>query len=111
MEKPTSARKLFDKFIAQQGLKPDKLVSAVIPQGFTLPKNNKFTLCGDASGLTKPWSGGGVLWGLKQADILLKIFQILYNTNKKRKASLDLKLSSVKRQKAPPIPPDLILDF
>jgi len=74
MEKPASARKLFDKFIAQQGLKPDKLVSAVIPQGFTLPKNNKFTLCGDASGLTKPWSGGGVLWGLKQADILLKNF-------------------------------------
>lgn len=74
MEKPAAARKLFDKFIVQQKLKPDKLTSAVIPQGFILPKNNKITLCGDASGLTKPWSGGGVLWGLAQADILLKNF-------------------------------------
>lgn len=74
MEKPAAARKLFDGFMAQQGLKPDRLVSAIIPQGFILPKNDKITLCGDASGLTKPWSGGGVIWNLKQADILLKNF-------------------------------------
>lgn len=48
---------------------------ALIPQGFILPKNNKkITLCGDAAGLTKPWSGGGVIWGLIAADMLLKNF-------------------------------------
>jgi len=60
--------------MAQKQLKPDRLVSAIIPQGFILPKNEKITLCGDASGITKPWSGGGVVWNLKQADILLKNF-------------------------------------
>ena len=31
-------------------------------------------LCGDAAGLVKPWSGGGVIWGLTAAGILLKNF-------------------------------------
>jgi len=48
--------------------------SAVIPQGLIIPSNLKITLCGDAAGLTKPWSGGGVIWGLIAADILLKNF-------------------------------------
>ena len=47
---------------------------ALVPQGLILPKNNKITLCGDAAGLTKPWSGGGVIWGLKASEILLKNF-------------------------------------
>lgn len=46
----------------------------VIPQGLVVPKNNNITLCGDATGLTKPWSGGGVIWQLTMADILLKTF-------------------------------------
>ena len=48
--------------------------AALIPQGFIIPKNNFITLCGDASGLTKPWSGGGVIWGLIEAQMLLKAF-------------------------------------
>jgi len=47
---------------------------ALIPQGFAIPKNKNITLCGDAAGLTKPWSGGGVIWGLTAADLLLKNF-------------------------------------
>lgn len=46
----------------------------IIPQGLIIPKNDTITLCGDAAGLTKPWSGGGVVWGFKAADILLKNF-------------------------------------
>ena len=46
----------------------------IIPQGLIMPKNKKITLCGDAAGLTKPWSGGGVVWGLTTADMLLKNF-------------------------------------
>ena len=47
---------------------------ALIPQGFLIPKHDKITLCGDAAGLTKPWSGGGVIWGLTAADMLLQNF-------------------------------------
>jgi len=74
MEKPQVARKLFDEFVAQKNLKIERLKSAIIPQGLILPKNDRITLCGDASGLTKPWSGGGVIWNLTQVSILLKNF-------------------------------------
>jgi flavin-dependent dehydrogenase len=46
----------------------------LVPQGLMMPKNEKVTLCGDAVGLTKPWSGGGVVWGLQACDLLLKNF-------------------------------------
>ena len=47
---------------------------ALIPQGLILSKEERVALCGDAMGLTKPWSGGGVVWGLKSAEFLLKNF-------------------------------------
>jgi flavin-dependent dehydrogenase len=74
MEHPDVARILFDGFLYQRGLETINLKSALIPTGFNLPANGTITLCGDASGLTKPWSGGGVVWGLTQARILLKNF-------------------------------------
>lgn len=53
----------------------EKIKSGLIPQGFIIPKHrSSITLCGDAVGLTKPWSGGGVIWGLMAAEILLKNF-------------------------------------
>lgn len=48
--------------------------SSPIPCGLRIPDNPKITLCGDAAGLTKPWSGGGLLWGFTAADILVKHF-------------------------------------
>ena len=74
MEKPEISRVLFDKFITDKNIAIKDIRSAVIPQGLVLPPNEKVTLCGDASGLTKPWSGGGVIWGLAQAGLLLKYF-------------------------------------
>ena len=43
-------------------------------------------LCGDAAGLVKPWSGGGVIWGLTAAGLLLKNFPdfIKYQKEAKR---------------------------
>jgi len=55
-------------------LKGLDLKSRPIPQGFIIPSCSKITLCGDATGLTKPWSGGGVVWSLTSANILLKYF-------------------------------------
>jgi len=74
MEKPEVSRKLFDEFISRKNIKIEEIKSAIIPRGLVLSPNEKITLCGDAAGLTKPWSGGGVIWGLTQADLLLKYF-------------------------------------
>ena len=51
-----------------------RIQSKIVPQGLIIPSNSLITLCGDATGLTKPWSGGGVIWGLSAAEILLKTF-------------------------------------
>lgn len=48
--------------------------AAMVPQSLVVPKTKNVTLCGDAMGLCKPWSGGGVIWGLTAANILLKHF-------------------------------------
>lgn len=93
MEKPKTARKLFDGFIAKKGIKIENLKSAVIPQGLIIPENSKITLCGDASGLTKPWSGGGVIWNLAQAGILLKNFPDFLEYRKDALRFFSLKIS------------------
>jgi len=74
IEKPAMARKLFEEFLKTNALGPDKIVSALVPQGLIIPKNPNITLCGDSAGLCKPWSGGGVVWGLIAANLLLKNF-------------------------------------
>jgi flavin-dependent dehydrogenase len=74
IEKPENAKKIFENFLKEKNLNLEKINSANIPQGLIIPKNQKITLCGDAAGLTKPWSGGGVIWGLMAAEILLKNF-------------------------------------
>ncbi len=74
IEKKERAKEIFDNFLAKKKINLKKINSALIPQGFIIPFNSKVTLCGDSAGLTKPWSGGGVIWGLKAADILLKNF-------------------------------------
>ena len=74
MDAIDSAKELFNSFLNERNIKANEFNSALIPQGFTVPSNSHITLCGDAAGLTKPWSGGGVVWGLAAADILLKNF-------------------------------------
>ncbi|MDP3990853.1 MAG: FAD-dependent oxidoreductase [Candidatus Nealsonbacteria bacterium] len=68
------AKKLFDDFLKKNNIFLSNITSALIPQGLIIPKNNNITLCGDAAGLTKPWSGGGVIFGLIAAQILLATF-------------------------------------
>lgn len=84
--KPKKAQKIFEKFLEKNNIKIERLVSAMIPQGFLIPKNPSITLCGDAAGLTKPWSGGGVIWGLAAVEILLKNFPdfLTYRRNMKK---------------------------
>lgn len=74
MERPQKAKMIFNEFLNKNNIILKEVRSALIPQGLAIPDNKKITLCGDAAGLTKPWSGGGVIWGLLAADILLKNF-------------------------------------
>ena len=68
------ARKFLDDFCLKNNFHLLDIKSALIPQGLIISNNSKITLCGDASGLTKPWSGGGVIWSLTEASLLLKNF-------------------------------------
>ncbi|MFH1780987.1 MAG: FAD-dependent oxidoreductase [Candidatus Nealsonbacteria bacterium] len=71
---PKEAKNIFGDFLKKENIKIERIASALIPQGLIVPSNNSITLCGDAMGLTKPWSGGGVIWGLTAADFILKSF-------------------------------------
>lgn len=81
--KPGLARKTFEEFLKKNNLELQVVKSAMVPQGFIIPKSSSVTLCGDAAGLTKPWSGGGVIWGLAAADMLLNTFPDFLKYRKK----------------------------
>jgi flavin-dependent dehydrogenase len=71
-----------DRIMGLEEVVKDTFSAAVIPcpgfplfnAGLVFPKERNITLCGDAMGLTKPWSGGGIIWGLHAADILIRTF-------------------------------------
>ncbi len=83
--KPEEVKIIFDKFLNKNNISLAKTQARIIPQGFIIPSSHSITLCGDAAGLTKPWSGGGVIWGLIAAEILLKTFPDFLNYRKKMK--------------------------
>ena len=85
MEKREKAKKIFDQFLQKNNIKPKITKAALIPQGLSTSSDAKFALCGDAAGLTKPWSGGGVIWSLAAADVLLKNFPNLLKYQKELK--------------------------
>ncbi len=82
---PKLAKPIFDAFLNKNNLQLERIQSSIVPQGFIMPKNSSITLCGDAAGITKPWSGGGVVWGLLAADILLKNFPDFLKYHKEAK--------------------------
>jgi len=65
---------IFESFLEKNNFKLDRIESAIVPQGLLISHDPLITLCGDSVGLTKPWSGGGVIWGLRAGDMLLKNF-------------------------------------
>jgi len=74
IEEKEKAKKIFEEFLKEKELKLEKTNAAIIPQGLIISSNPNITLCGDSAGLIKPWSGGGVIWGLMAANLLLKNF-------------------------------------
>jgi len=85
IENSKEAKKLLEEFLNKNNLQLKEIRSGVVPQGLIIPSNKKITLCGDAAGLTKPWSGGGVVWSLMAANLLLKNFPDFLNYKKAMK--------------------------
>ena len=77
--------------------KKSRKYSALVPTGIITTNTRKVALCGDAAGLTKPWSGGGVIWGLTAADILVKNFPRMrkYNRKLRRKFGAQMMLGNI----------------
>ncbi len=74
ISKPKFANVLLSDFLEKNKIILKGKAAKIIPCGFSIPRNKTITVCGDAAGLTKNWSGGGVVWGLTAADMLLKNF-------------------------------------
>jgi len=68
------ARERLGDFCRKNSIQMPDLQAALIPKGLVVSNKKDIAVCGDAAGLTKPWSGGGVIWSLTAADILLKNF-------------------------------------
>ncbi|MEM5872532.1 MAG: FAD-dependent monooxygenase [Candidatus Aenigmatarchaeota archaeon] len=73
-EKLDTARKEFDNFCKRMKIKPKEIYSHMIPSRLTKMHKERIALCGDAIGITKPWSYGGIVWGLIADDILVNNF-------------------------------------
>lgn len=74
IEESLKARSILNEFLKENKLQLDNIKAGLVPQEFQIPSHSSITICGDAAGLTKPWSGGGVIWGLIAVDYLLKNF-------------------------------------
>ncbi len=74
LDDPKTTKKEFDKFLKRRKIRKQKVFSAIVPRGLALSDKKYIALVGDAAGLAKPWSGGGVIWGLTAAQILADTF-------------------------------------
>ncbi len=65
-----NAKKYFESFSKKMKIKYNKVYSGLIPYGL-LPRitGKRVFLCGDAASHVKPHTGGGVVYGIKSADI------------------------------------------
>ncbi|MDH4130130.1 MAG: FAD-dependent monooxygenase, partial [Spirochaetota bacterium] len=73
-ERADIARNEFKSFCRKMRISPKEIYSHVIPSRLTKMQKGRIALSGDAIGLTKPWSYGGIIWGLIADDILIKDF-------------------------------------
>lgn len=72
--RPEEAKTILDNFLKKENIKLDNVSARVISQGLDLPSERAITVCGEAAGLTKPWTGGGVIWSLTAARFLTESF-------------------------------------
>jgi len=93
MSDPKTARVQLDEFCREQGIEIKNLQAWLIPLGLVTSNDTRVALCGgDACGNTKPWSGGGIIWGLTAADLLLKNFPDFQKYNSELKMRFGFKI-------------------
>jgi len=88
-------REMFLGFLKKQKIETKNTISALVPfsgAGMIFSKNKKVALCGDAMGLTKPWSGGGIIWSLCSADILASNFPDFAKYEKEARKFFEFKI-------------------
>jgi flavin-dependent dehydrogenase len=73
-ERVDIAREEFNNFCKRMKIKPKEVYSHLIPSRLTKMQEGRVALCGDAIGLTKPWSYGGIIWGLMADELLVRNF-------------------------------------
>lgn len=74
VERTEKAEKIFSDFLRKYNISLENKKASIIGQGLVLLNNPRMTLTGEAMGLTKPWSFGGIIWGLQACEILLNHF-------------------------------------
>jgi len=85
-------KEIFNDFLKKQGIDKRDMCAALIPLGMVFSNNEKIALCGDAMGLTKPWSGGGIIWELTAAEILINTFPDFKEYEKQTKRFFNYKM-------------------
>lgn len=73
-ERLDTAKTEFNSFCKKMKIKPKEIYSQLIPSRLTKMQKDRVALTGDAVGLTKPWSYGGIIWGLIADNILVNTF-------------------------------------
>lgn len=97
MEVPERAKQKLFEFSKKLGVKPKNIQGALIPIGpITSPYENIF-LCGDAAGLCKPWSGGGIIWSFTAIEIMLKYFPDISKASEKLRKIFEPKIKIYKK--------------
>ncbi|OGI12539.1 hypothetical protein A3K64_01380 [Candidatus Micrarchaeota archaeon RBG_16_36_9] len=92
LEEIDKAKDNFSRFCKSKRIKPQKIYSHIIPEGLVKAGEGRVALCGDSIGLTKPISGGGIIWGLTACNILVRDFPNFKRYNEDIKKFFEPKL-------------------
>ncbi|ESP87717.1 geranylgeranyl reductase family protein [Candidatus Halobonum tyrrellensis] len=69
-------RALFDRLTDAYGVETDRFCSGAIPVGPPAETvSTRGFLLGDAAGQTKPFTGGGILYGMRAADVAAEVIE------------------------------------
>ena len=92
LSKSSKAKDILINFLEKEKIKEKQVFAASVPLGMVFSKDKRVALCGDAMGLTKPWSGGGIIWSLYAASILVETFPDFKEYEKKTRQFFQYKI-------------------
>jgi flavin-dependent dehydrogenase len=73
-DRADTAKNEFYNFCKRMKVKPREVYSQLIPSRLTKMQKGRVALTGDSVGLTKPWSYGGIMWGLMADKVMVDTF-------------------------------------